>query len=33
MGKDEVLNVFFALVFTGKPGLQESLASETRRKV
>lgn len=33
MGKDEVLNAFFASIFTGKPGLQESQASETRGKV
>lgn len=30
MRKDEVLNAFFASVFTGKPGFQESQASETR---
>lgn len=30
MRKDEVLNAFFASVFTGKPGLQEAQASEIR---
>lgn len=33
MGKVEVIYNFFASIFTGNIGLQESQASETRRKV
>lgn len=33
MGKVKVINAFFALVFTGKPSLQESQAPEAYGKV